>query len=223
MHTYDAILFDFDGVLVDSEPVHFQCWSEILSDFGLSLQWESWAAECIGVSDRQMLERMSRQVNPPIDVDTLYATYPRKRDRFRQLMEERMPFFEGARELFEALRGYKLALVTSSGRAEVEPVLRKAGLEKEFSHSTGHGVGLEIHEGPRIAAKQEQVLEPGMVITIEPGAYLSSGAAFRDRSRGKKAQPVAKAFGVRFEDMVLVTKSGHEVLTAASVKDWIEL
>ena len=104
-------------------------------------------------------------------------------------------------------------------------VLRKAGLEKEFAHSTGHGVGLEIHEGPRIAAKQEQVLEPGMVITIEPGAYLSSGAAPKNQRAGarKGAQTVAKAFGVRIEDMVLVTKSGHEVLTAASEKDWIEL
>jgi Xaa-Pro aminopeptidase len=105
-------------------------------------------------------------------------------------------------------------------------VLRKAGLEKEFSHSTGHGVGLEIHEGPRIAAKQEQVLEPGMVITIEPGAYLSSGAAVgvrRSGSRTKGVHPVAKAFGVRIEDMVLVTESGCEVLTAASPKDWMEL
>jgi Xaa-Pro aminopeptidase len=105
-------------------------------------------------------------------------------------------------------------------------VLRKAGLEKEFSHSTGHGVGLEIHEGPRIAAKQEQALEPGMVITIEPGAYLSSGAGLRVRraaSSAKKGHLVAKAFGVRIEDMVLVTRSGHEVLTAASPKDWIEL
>lgn len=105
-------------------------------------------------------------------------------------------------------------------------VLRKAGLEKEFSHSTGHGVGLEIHEGPRIAARQEQVLEPGMVITIEPGAYLSSGAALKSRrpaSRGKGSRQVPKPFGVRIEDMVLVTDSGHEVLTAASAKDWIEL
>ncbi len=105
-------------------------------------------------------------------------------------------------------------------------VLRKAGLDKEFAHSTGHGVGLEIHEGPRIAAKQEQLLEAGMVITIEPGAYLSSGAALRNRqpgSRGKGSRLVAKAFGIRIEDMVLVTKSDHEVLTAASPKNWIEL
>jgi Xaa-Pro aminopeptidase len=105
-------------------------------------------------------------------------------------------------------------------------VLRAAGLEKEFSHSTGHGVGLEIHEGPRIATKQEQILEPGMVITIEPGAYLSSGAELKDRpsrARAKKVHSVAKAFGVRIEDMVLVTESGCEVLTAASPKAWIEL
>jgi Xaa-Pro aminopeptidase len=97
-------------------------------------------------------------------------------------------------------------------------VLRKAGLEKEFSHSTGHGVGLEIHEGPRIAANQEQVLEPGMVITIEPGAYLSS----QPRSRSQKPGSAA-LFGVRIEDMVLVTDSGVDVLTAASPKAWMEL
>ena len=81
-------------------------------------------------------------------------------------------------------------------------VLRKAGMGKHFTHSTGHGVGLEIHEAPRVAAGQKEVLKPGMVITIEPGVYFP----------GK--------WGVRIEDMVAVTASGCEVLTPTS-KDFL--
>jgi Xaa-Pro aminopeptidase len=83
-------------------------------------------------------------------------------------------------------------------------VLRKAGMADAFSHSTGHGVGLEIHESPRLGAGQSTRLQPGMVVTIEPGVYWP----------GK--------FGLRIEDMVAVTKTGGQVLTPAP-KALIEL
>jgi Xaa-Pro aminopeptidase len=83
-------------------------------------------------------------------------------------------------------------------------VLRKAGLADAFSHSTGHGVGLEIHESPRVGAGQKAKLQAGMVVTIEPGVYL------------------AGEFGIRIEDMVVVTPDGGQVLTPAP-KALIEL
>lgn len=83
-------------------------------------------------------------------------------------------------------------------------ILRQAGLADAFSHSTGHGVGLEIHEPPRVGASQSTRLVPGMVVTIEPGVYLEG------------------QFGVRIEDMVAVTRTGGEVLTP-SPKTLIEL
>ncbi len=82
-------------------------------------------------------------------------------------------------------------------------VLRKAKLDRYFTHSTGHGVGLEIHEPPRLGKAQAEKLEPGMVVTIEPGIYVP----------GKG--------GIRIEDMVVVTAGGAEVLTPVT-KELIE-
>jgi Xaa-Pro aminopeptidase len=119
---------------------------------------------------------------------------------------------EDARRAYEAVREAQQAAIDAvrpgvpvgelDGAAR--KVLNKAGLAKQFTHSTGHGVGLEIHEAPRVAAGQREVLRPGMVITIEPGVYFP----------GK--------WGVRIEDMVVVSEGGCEVLTPTS-KDFLAI
>jgi len=111
-----------------------------------------------------------------------------------------------ARKFYQAARNAQQAAIeavrpgVSAGEVDqaARKLLRREGLSKYFAHSTGHGVGLEIHEAPRLAAGQGEILRPGMVITIEPGIYIP----------GK--------WGVRIEDMVVVTERGCEVLTAPS-------
>jgi len=107
------------------------------------------------------------------------------------------------RALYEAVREAQQAGIEAvrageeAGKVDkaTRRVLQRAGLARYFTHSTGHGVGLEIHEMPRLARAVTEVLQPGMVITIEPGVY------------------VAGKGGVRIEDMVVVTERGCEVLT----------
>lgn len=83
---------------------------------------------------------------------------------------------------------------------EIDAVARRiisnAGFGKQFTHGTGHGIGLNIHEAPRFSVTSNVELKPGMVVTVEPGIYLPNWG------------------GVRIEDDVLVTRNGHEVLTS---------
>jgi Xaa-Pro aminopeptidase len=79
--------------------------------------------------------------------------------------------------------------------AAARQTIADAGFEKEFNHGLGHGIGLAVHELPRLAPEQDRQLAPGMVVTVEPGIYLPDWG------------------GIRIEDDVLVTEDGHEVLT----------
>ncbi|HST09193.1 MAG TPA: Xaa-Pro peptidase family protein [Terriglobales bacterium] len=104
-------------------------------------------------------------------------------------------------EAINAVRpGVKVEQVDRAARK----TLQKKGLAKYFTHSAGHGVGLEIHEAPRVAKGQQEILQPGMVMTIEPGVYLPG------------------QWGVRIEDMLVVTEQGCEVLSPTQ-KEFIEI
>ena len=128
MVPYDAILFDFDGVLADSEALHYACWVEILTPHGIDLTWDNYRANCIGITDRAMLEVLRHQVDPPYDIDLLWPEYPRKKALFRQKAAEKPPIAESTKELILSMAGQPIAVVSSSGRAELSPVLESAGL-----------------------------------------------------------------------------------------------
>ncbi len=111
---------------------------------------------------------------------------------------------EAARGVYEVVREAQLAAlgaieVGAKGEA-VDAVARKAidaaGYGKRFGHGLGHGVGLEVHEAPRLSVRSDDVLAVGEVVTVEPGIYLPG------------------EFGVRIEDLVVVTEDGHRNLSS---------
>jgi Xaa-Pro aminopeptidase len=100
----------------------------------------------------------------------------------------------------KALRIVRAGVSVGKIDLAVRREFRKHGLEKYFPHSTGHGICGFVHEEPKISHKKSDILEAGMVVTIEPGLYFP-----------KRKKP----FGIRIEDMVLVKNCGYEILTTA--------
>ena len=93
------------------------------------------------------------------------------------------------------LDGIRAGVTGKEADALTRDYITEKGYGQYFGHSTGHGIGLEIHEGPGLSIRSDTVLEPGMAVTVEPGIYI------------------AGLGGVRIEDDVIVTKEGNEILT----------
>ena len=123
-----------------------------------------------------------------------------------------------SRRIYEAVREAHAAAIAAAGRATVETgevdgaareALQRHGLDEHFGHGTGHGLGLDVHELPRLSKRTADNpgtdrLEPGMVFTIEPGAYVDGVG------------------GVRIEDDLLKTADGAEILTDAP-REWMAI
>jgi len=110
--------------------------------------------------------------------------------------EKQKKIFDSVLRAQEAgLKAARAGLECAALDAVCRGLIEKDGFAEYFIHTTGHGVGTEVHEDPRISAKSDEVLQAGMVVTIEPGIYIEGFG------------------GVRIEDMVLITETGCEVIT----------
>lgn len=189
---YDAVLFDFDGVLLDSEPVHCDCWREVLAPFGIRLEWDFYARHCIGIADRAMLDLLARLADPPVDPGVLWRQYGAKNMRFRERMAAGPPFDPCLEGLLNSLRSYKLAVVTSSSRAEVEPLLCLAGLRGYFAAAV-YGETVERHKpapDPYLLAADLLGARSALVVEDSEAGEISGRAAGFDVLRVRSATEV---------------------------------
>jgi len=196
MQAYEAILFDFDGVLVDSEPLHFACWRQVLLTVGIDLDWESYRDHCIGVADRDMARWLATRARRPITPEQIWELYPRKSRLYLERVASDPPFPEATRRLLPALsRSYKLAVVSSSGRSEVEPLLVAGGLRPYFATIVA-GEDVERHKPapePYLTAARRLGVRRALVVEdSEPGAASGLAAGF-DVLRIERADRLSEA------------------------------
>lgn len=97
--------------------------------------------------------------------------------------------------LLAAREALKPGITGADADAVARGVLARHGLDALFTHSLGHGTGLQIHEEPRLSSKSQTVLEPGMIVTVEPGVYENGFG------------------GLRIEDMCVITDDGHRTMS----------
>lgn len=128
-----AVLFDFDGVLVDSEPVHHIAWSEALAPLGVSISADVYLKQFTGIEDRGAIEWLASET-PAHSFEALWATFPRKQELFLEHMLAEPLVPETSAKLLEQLKleGYRLAVVSSSSGCEVWPILERNGVRHLF-------------------------------------------------------------------------------------------
>jgi HAD superfamily hydrolase (TIGR01509 family) len=130
MKNIKGIVFDMDGVLIDSEPVHIDAWNEVFAEFGLHFTTE-WFHQWIGVSDKNFTMQLVKNYN--LDVEPA-VFLEKKRRVFEAKIIESVKAYSGVKEGLALLDGYGLAVATSSNRSGAMLSLKSAGLYDFFKY-----------------------------------------------------------------------------------------
>ncbi|MEL6923084.1 MAG: HAD family phosphatase [Bacteroidota bacterium] len=172
---YKALLFDMDGTLVNTEPLHEEAWYDTLAQFNLQLS-KDWFHRYTGSTDRKLMTHVIEHYGLSANVDDMLEE---KRDRFLEIARTRSETFDGVKEGLTALQSkYRLALVTSSSRTGADHVLRLTGLTDFFETTiTFNDV---VHHKPHPEPYQKGAaffgLSPNACIAVEDSVAGSASA-----------------------------------------------
>jgi len=177
----DVLVFDYDGVIADTEPLHWKSWAALLSRYGFELGWEDYCTFGRGVDDAQMYKTLQKRALLPGTDDFLSQNRERKRLVVQWSLAE-IPISTKTIAMLKTLDAYCIGLVTSSGRSEVEPILRAAQIYDRFS---------AMVFGEEVAAPKPTPA-PYQLVARKSGVH--TGIAFEDSEPGLTS---ARAAGFR--------------------------
>jgi beta-phosphoglucomutase len=128
----DALIFDYDGVLADTEPLHWRSWAEILAPLGIEFTWDRYCEIGRGIHDARMLDSLRQLVQDPSVLSPLEEQNALRRAMIRDMCESEPPICGSTIAMLHSLKEYRLGLVTSSAESDVQPVLRATGILQCF-------------------------------------------------------------------------------------------
>lgn len=132
----DAVIFDFDGVIVDTEPIHYQSFQKILEPMGMGYSWLEYTATYMGFDDRDAFREVFRAAGENITSDKLQELINQKATIFEQVIAGGVTPYPGVIELIIELAAHSIPLAISSGalRSDIMPILEQLNIKQYFSH-----------------------------------------------------------------------------------------
>lgn len=193
-----AVFFDFDGVIADSEPLHYRAYQEVLGPAGMGFPWAAYLDEYIGYDDRNVFSVLFRRAGRPLDDAGLRDWVARKGQAFLGIVAREPPrLYPGARELIEALAGrVPLALCTGALPPDIEPILRGAGLRERFEVVVTAADVAASKPDPtcyRLARERLARLHPELDLPAAHGIAIEDTPAGIDAARGAGLRVLAVA------------------------------
>ena len=178
-----AILFDFDGTLVNSEIIHFQCWNQVLSQYGLAIDYDTYLREVAGIPALEYAESIISKNGFGVPAETMIEN---AKAIYSGLMSPRdiefMPYALDSLQYFHE-KGFPMALVTGSVRSQVDPILKEKGIKSFFKTS------ITFDDVANSKPDPEGYLQAVEFLGFDKEEYL----VFEDTANGTKA---AKAAGL---------------------------
>lgn len=176
----EALVFDFDGVIANTEPLYWRAWCELLKSFDVTFEWSEYCRIGRGIRDEKMLESLS--VADPVVIAQIRQRLPERREMVRIWKLNQPPISTATVQLLRSLAGRTLGLVTSSDRVEIEPMLRGAGIADCFAACV---FGEEItchkpHPAAYLLIREKLGIGGGIVFEdSEAGLVSAASAGFR--------------------------------------------
>jgi beta-phosphoglucomutase len=180
-----AVIFDFDGVLVNSEPLHFRAMRDALAPCGFTITTEEYDSHYLAYDDREAMRVALEIHGKPAGAEEVDAAARRKAEIFASIIGE-IPFFDGARELVTGLaREMPIAIASGALRGEIEHILAAGGLREAFHAVVGADdvAQCKPHPEPYLAAMERlrtktKELVPAECLVVEDSmAGIASGLA----------------------------------------------